>query len=579
MELRKRKPNINYNYTQIFSPKDVGEKDLGSENSHLNPSKNQKNTSAKTNNKSKRKRTVNTESDDEYISTYDSKNYISSDESNVSSIKGKKRKNKKKYEIYNLDSDSDNSGDNDITNSSYDPIIQQNVTIATPLRILKELKFSSIMNKVIDLVGESDEEMEIIAIDSDNNNGNKQNTIKNNNTDDVIIIDLSLDDKISSESNNINSSKSKNKNKTSKNINIKKPKNKSDEKSESEISEVPSIRRNKSSENKEKVKSESEKENEEELNDSNNQSKKHKRNIPSDNDNNNKKYRKIEESPKIKHNLRNRNINNNNNNNNDDDDESNISKNLRNRNTKSIENEINDNESTVINDLEEMIIGDDQHSSSNIDSIEISSDDSDDDIIEILPEKRKISRDVEIEISDDDYIFESKKARRSSKGSIPQSSMKKSIEQRSSRIKQKNENRLLTLQRLKERKRKPIDSVNPYEDVYGEEEDDDDDDDDNSEEHIPPIRYIPDKNDDFIVSDSGNEEVYFLTTKWDIKQRKKLYKAFKKLYKFCIAIMIHQAYIKSNISDIKKAFQIINKRINNVCKKITPVPPWEHKFQ
>jgi len=196
--------------------------------------------------------------------------------------------------------------------------------------------------------------------------------------------------------------------------------------------------------------------------------------------------------------------------------------------------------------------------SGSLDSIEISSDDSDDDILEI-------------EISDDDNVSKPSKSKRSSKDQS-ESSMKKSIEQRSSRIKEKNENRLLTLKRLKERKRKPIDSVNPYEDVIGNE-------DSSSEEEVRPLKYLTDKNDDFIVSDSGNEEVYFLTTKWDIKQRKKLYKAFKRLYKFCIAILIYEPYIKKNINDLKKAFQIINKRINYVCKKITPVPPWDSKFQ
>jgi len=37
--------------------------------------------------------------------------------------------------------------------------------------------------------------------------------------------------------------------------------------------------------------------------------------------------------------------------------------------------------------------------------------------------------------------------------------------------------------------------------------------------------------------------------------------------------------IIKDINELKKAFQIINKRINNVCKRITPVPPWINKFQ
>ncbi|OUM70165.1 hypothetical protein PIROE2DRAFT_57029 [Piromyces sp. E2] len=172
-------------------------------------------------------------------------------------------------------------------------------------------------------------------------------------------------------------------------------------------------------------------------------------------------------------------------------------------------------ESSIIHDLESMNI--DDIPSGNIDSIEISSDDSDDDVLEIVPRKKanhNSNNNNEIEISDDENS-KSNARKKSLRSSLPESSMKKSIELRSSRIKKKNENRSLALKRLK----------------------------------------------------------------GDIKQRKKLYKAFKRLYKFCIAILVHEEYIKTNINELKKAFQIINKRINNVCKKITPVPPWTNKFQ
>ncbi|ORX48959.1 hypothetical protein BCR36DRAFT_292452 [Piromyces finnis] len=206
----------------------------------------------------------------------------------------------------------------------------------------------------------------------------------------------------------------------------------------------------------------------------------------------------------------------------------------------------------------------DDSPSGNIDNIEISSDDSDDDVLEIISFKKGTD---EIEISDDDGNNHKHNRRKSSlRNKLPESSMKKSIESRSSRLRNKNKNRALALQRLKERKHGAYGNLNNNEDES------------ENENSSTVRRYFPD-NDDFVVSDSGNEEVYFLTTKWDVKQRKKLYKAFKRLYKFCIAILIHEEYVKKNINELKKAFQIINKRINNVCKKITPVPPWANKFQ
>jgi len=38
-------------------------------------------------------------------------------------------------------------------------------------------------------------------------------------------------------------------------------------------------------------------------------------------------------------------------------------------------------------------------------------------------------------------------------------------------------------------------------------------------------------------------------------------------------------YNNKDINNLKKSFQVINKRINYVCKKITPVPPWVKDFQ
>lgn len=486
-----------------------------------------------TRNNNKRKR--NSDSEYEYASTNESKSGVSTTGSKISSNTNKKKKNKKKYEIYNIISDTE---EDVIADSTYDPIIQQNVTITTPLRIMKKLKFKYAMNEVVDLVGDSDEDIETITIlDSDDNKDiivetvdlTKNEIVKkgtkrknNDNDDDVLLIDLSGD-----ETNTNNPKKSK------RSTDI--------EKSDYEKSDTSSTKKK----SKETINNH-EKSSEEEV--INNKSKKQKRAVISE-DEENSINKSNSDSNSTKRNLRN------------------SSKKSKTNLSSDEQQIINDNvvielssdrkseSNSIIHDLENMFT--DDIPSGSLDSIEISSDESDDDILEI-------------EISDDDRS-KSSKQKRSSKDQS-ESSMKKSIEQRSSRIKEKNENRLLTLKRLKERKRKPIDSINPYEDVIGNE-------DSSSEEEVRPLRYLTEKNDDFIVSDSGNEEVYFLTTKWDIKQRKKLYKAFKRLYKFCIAILIYEPYIKKNINDLKKAFQIINKRINYVCKKITPVPPWDPKFQ
>lgn len=528
MELRKRK-NIQYNLKNKFTPEEMDVEEI--ENSNSLNSKPVPTKTTRNNNKRKR----NSDSEYEYASTNESKSGVSTTGSKISSNTNKKKKNKKKYEIYNIISDTE---EDVIADSTYDPIIQQNVTITTPLRIMKKLKFKYAMNEVVDLVGDSDEDIETITIlDSDDNKDiivetvdlTKNEIVKkgtkrknNDNDDDVLLIDLSGD-----ETNTNNPKKSK------RSTDI--------EKSDYEKSDTSSTKKK----SKETINNH-EKSSEEEV--INNKSKKQKRAVISE-DEENSINKSNSDSNSTKRNLRN------------------SSKKSKTNLSSDEQQIINDNvvielssdrkseSNSIIHDLENMFT--DDIPSGSLDSIEISSDESDDDILEI-------------EISDDDRS-KSSKQKRSSKDQS-ESSMKKSIEQRSSRIKEKNENRLLTLKRLKERKRKPIDSINPYEDVIGNE-------DSSSEEEVRPLRYLTEKNDDFIVSDSGNEEVYFLTTKWDIKQRKKLYKAFKRLYKFCIAILIYEPYIKKNINDLKKAFQIINKRINYVCKKITPVPPWDPKFQ
>eukprot|EP00833_Pecoramyces_ruminatium_P004225 jgi/Orpsp1_1/1178257/evm.model.c7180000064604.1 len=169
MELRKRKTNISYNNNLNILQESLNEKS-DSENF---PSAIKKNESVnlKTKASNKRKK-INSNSEYEYSSSNnnDYEDIISSDESRVSSAKRKKKKNKKNYKVYNIDSDYDSDGSRKdvITNSSYDPIIQQNATIITPLRTMKKIKFNNIMNEVIDLVGDSDEEMEAITvIDSD----------------------------------------------------------------------------------------------------------------------------------------------------------------------------------------------------------------------------------------------------------------------------------------------------------------------------------------------------------------------------------------------------------------------------
>jgi len=529
MELRKRK-NIQYNLKNKFTPEEMDVEEI--ENSNSLNSKPVPTKTTRNNNKRKR----NSDSEYEYASTNESKSGVSTTGSKISSNTNKKKKNKKKYEIYNIISDTE---EDVIADSTYDPIIQQNVTITTPLRIMKKLKFKYAMNEVVDLVGDSDEDIETITIlDSDDNKDIIVETVdltkndkivkkgtkrkNNDNDDDVLLIDLSGD-----ETNTNNPKKSK------RSTDI--------EKSDYEKSDTSSTKKK----SKETINNH-EKSSEEEV--INNKSKKQKRAVISE-DEENSINKSNSDSNSTKRNLRN------------------SSKKSKTNLSSDEQQIINDNvvielssdrkseSNSIIHDLENMFT--DDIPSGSLDSIEISSDESDDDILEI-------------EISDDDRS-KSSKQKRSSKDQS-ESSMKKSIEQRSSRIKEKNENRLLTLKRLKERKRKPIDSINPYEDVIGNE-------DSSSEEEVRPLRYLTEKNDDFIVSDSGNEEVYFLTTKWDIKQRKKLYKAFKRLYKFCIAILIYEPYIKKNINDLKKAFQIINKRINYVCKKITPVPPWDPKFQ
>jgi len=162
MELRKRK-NIQYNLKNKFTPEEMDVEEI--ENSNSLNSKPVPTKTTRNNNKRKR----NSDSEYEYASTNESKSGVSTTGSKISSNTNKKKKNKKKYEIYNIISDTE---EDVIADSTYDPIIQQNVTITTPLRIMKKLKFKYAMNEVVDLVGDSDEDIETITIlDSDDNKG------------------------------------------------------------------------------------------------------------------------------------------------------------------------------------------------------------------------------------------------------------------------------------------------------------------------------------------------------------------------------------------------------------------------
>jgi len=155
MELRKRK-NIQYNTKNEIPPEEM----IGEEIENSNLLNNKSLTTKSSKNNSKRKRNVNIDSEFEYTSANESKSTTGSSTSN------KKKKNKKKYEIYNIVSDTED------TISRYDPIIQQNVTITTPLRTMKKIKFNNAINEVVDLVGDSDEDIETITIlDSDDNEG------------------------------------------------------------------------------------------------------------------------------------------------------------------------------------------------------------------------------------------------------------------------------------------------------------------------------------------------------------------------------------------------------------------------
>ncbi|ORY23869.1 hypothetical protein LY90DRAFT_675413 [Neocallimastix californiae] len=606
MELRKRNPNISYNNFLNGSQETLNNK---SESDNIS-SITQKNDTLKLNlKKNNKKKKVNSDSEYEDFSSSndnESEELISSDESRNSATKGKQKKNKKKNKTNFIDSDydSDDSKEDVIANSAYDPIIQQNVTIVTPLRIIKKMKFNNIINEIVDLIGDSDEELETVTIIS-SDDSDYEPLKQNGQTKQNDIIDLCLDEDDNDENlKSYNSTSSKNQNQTSSNTG--KISDEESDDSDEEISIVKSFKKRNRSSNKMifKVEETSDEEtnkntkrqkisnyDNEEYNDNDNSD-----NVKEDDDDNfviddeiginDDDYNEIIENDKIinisdsskenntGHYLRSRSKNSNSSQNEElnKKNKNEIEINTKDLKDKDLKNNIdyisepNSNNTNFLIELESMTI-DDQPSG----SIRISSDDdsSDDDIVEIVSNRNV---DDQIEISDDDnYII---KKQKKFIDSLPQSSMKKSIEQRLSRKKKKDQNRLLDLKRIKERKRKPIDSINPYEDVIGNNGEDD-----INNDIISTTRYLDKDDDDFIVSDSGDEQVYFLTTEWDVKQRKKLYKSFKRLFRFCINIIIGGNYIKENINNLKKSFQVINKRINYVCKKITPVPPWVKDFQ
>jgi len=173
MELRKRNPNISYNNFLNGSQETLNNK---SESDNIS-SITQKNDTLKLNlKKNNKKKKVNSDSEYEDFSSSndnESEELISSDESRNSATKGKQKKNKKKNKTNIIDSDydSDDSKEDVIANSAYDPIIQQNVTIVTPLRIIKKMKFNNIINEIVDLIGDSDEELETVTIISSDDSG------------------------------------------------------------------------------------------------------------------------------------------------------------------------------------------------------------------------------------------------------------------------------------------------------------------------------------------------------------------------------------------------------------------------